>query len=235
MSEKTYNFLKDSQLGRNHFLPLTMIQESQPVQKQTTQITPINTLLPLNTLTSLESSMKTGKPSNLESKMDTCLKEIICLKNENQEHNKTQTRLLTEILNIRRLLTEKTATSNRETAFPKTPFETKEEFLHFEDEIQRDAEKVKIIENEIFLIGIPECGKFVRAVWKRLVIDEVACQITWKNVDNKISLQNLAITAAFKEAYFRKFSNEADFKKFTTKWFQTARDRVNYKAKQIKL
>ncbi|XP_017473903.1 PREDICTED: uncharacterized protein LOC108364655 isoform X1 [Rhagoletis zephyria] len=142
-----------------------------------------------------------GKPYNLESKMDTCVKEIIWLKNENQEHNKTQTRLLTEILNIKRLLTEKTATSNRETAFPKTPFETKEEFLHFEDEIQRDAEKVKIIENEIFLIGIPECGKFVRAVWKRLVIDEVACQITWKNVDNKISLQNLAITAAFKENF----------------------------------
>ena len=53
-------------------------------------------------------------------------------------------------------------------------------------------------ENEIFAIGIPDCGKFFRSVWKRLVTDELGCEISWISVSGKVSLQNLAITSAFK-------------------------------------
>lgn len=103
----------------------------------------------------------------------------------------------------------------------------------------------------MYVIGIPDPAKFVRNIWKRMVTDELACEISWINVEGKISLKNMAITGAFKGKYFemlfgalhslctivkeafsRKFNNELEFKKISLKWFQTARDRVKYHKKK---
>lgn len=84
----------------------------------------------------------------------------------NDAHATIQTKLLTEIISIKRIITEKTTGAvERPSALPRAAFSQKEDFLLFEEEVKNNAEKFKIIVRKInihtlFVFKINSCVFF---------------------------------------------------------------------------
>ncbi|KAL7726289.1 hypothetical protein ACLKA6_008468 [Drosophila palustris] len=148
---------------------------------------------PEATYTQLTSSY--AYPSNLMQAMyDQLLKlhknvEVLLVENKDlkerlikleAENQKVQTRILTEVIAQRKLMHG----NKPRLLLPPKPFNKIEDLQKFEEDLCNSAELSEQLEEEIFNYNISDPAKFIRTIWRKIVMDEVAKESIISKIEN---------------------------------------------------
>ncbi|XP_060651204.1 uncharacterized protein LOC132787883 [Drosophila nasuta] len=136
-----------------------------------------------------------------------------------------QTRILTEVIAQRKLVKG----NKPRMLLPPKSFNKIEEIEKFEEELNNSAELCEQLDAEIKNYNISDPAKFLRTMWKKIFSDEIALKYSWKGTHTKNCVLSMAITTAMRSAFNQKFAvDEKQFSSISSKWFQTANDRIKY-------
>ncbi|XP_049316745.1 uncharacterized protein LOC125779406 [Bactrocera dorsalis] len=146
------------------------------------------------------------------------------------------TLLRQEVKSLRKEVSElKQDRYNIELVIPQQPFQTMEDFLNFEKQLQEDPNLFASFEMELKTVA--KKPNFTKNCWRKLLVDELAEKLCWKGTEQKKSVRSLSTSKSIRNAAIAIGIEEDEFIRNTKSFFQFAKNRQEskekYKSKKI--
>ncbi|XP_075166587.1 uncharacterized protein LOC142238746 [Haematobia irritans] len=126
--------------------------------------------------------------------METLTEEVIALRNEVRQ------------LKMKSLLFD----SETETLSSKLPFSSATDLEEFDEELKTDSDLNAELKRILMKVGGEEFKTFVRQAFKKIVIDEVTKQYSWRGTKEKQAIQKFYFVSIIRDVTHCKFHNVDD-------------------------
>ncbi|XP_039969942.1 uncharacterized protein LOC120781780 [Bactrocera tryoni] len=118
---------------------------------------------------------------------------------------------------------------NIELVIPQQPFQTMEDILNFEKQLQEDPNLFASFEMELKTVG--KKPNFTKNCWRKLLVDKLAEKLCWKGTEQNKSVRSLSTSKSIRNAAISIGIEEDEFIRNTKSFFQFAKNRQESKEK----